>query len=408
MEHTPLNDFLWQTYHRLIAEINITHKRFLYSQLNLNHRLTGIIGARGVGKTTLLLQYIKEHLYSQNNAFYFSADSIYFNSTSILEYIEQLYHIQGITIFFIDEIHKYKNWSQELKNIYDAFPAIKIVFSGSSSIDLIEGTYDLSRRAKLLYLPGLSFREYLNFKTGSQFEAVDFQELVDTHQKIATRLSSLATISQHFKEYIEFGYYPIVFENRDDLYQALANVIEKTIYDDIASFYNLKTENLSHFKRIINFLATIPPGKVNSNNIAKNLHIDNKTAAHYLEILSRSGMIRVLFASAHGNQILRKPEKIYLDNTTLLSAVNVLLSTKSDLGTARELVFLQLMDGAKLPVFYSEIGDFAINEIVFEIGGKNKTGQQLKECDGKKIVVKDNILIGTKNEIPLYLFGFLY
>ncbi|MFN7096957.1 MAG: ATP-binding protein [Gammaproteobacteria bacterium] len=403
-----MNDFLWQTYHRLIAETELTNHRFLYDQLNLEHRLTGIIGARGVGKTTLLLQYIKEKLYTQGNAFYFSADSIYFNSITMLEYVDQLYRTQHIQFFFIDEIHKYANWNQELKNIYDAFPKIKIVFSGSSSIDLIEGTYDLSRRARLLFLPGLSFREYLNFKTDNQFPPITFEDLLTNHQALVTQLSSVTTIAKHFEEYMAFGYYPIVFENRDNLYSALSNVIEKTIYEDIANFYNLKTENLSHFKRIINFLANIPPGKVNINNVAKNLSIDNKTAAHYLKILSRSSMIRVLSSFAHGNQILRKPEKIYLDNTTLLSAVSTMISDKIDIGTLRELVFLQLTCGAGLPVFYSEVGDFLIKGTVFEVGGKNKTWQQLKAHNDKKILVKDNILIGSKNEIPLYLFGFLY
>lgn len=403
-----MNDFLWQTFHRLIAETTIVSHRFLYDQLSLQHRLTGVIGPRGVGKTTLLLQYIKNNLYHENNVFYFSADNTYFNEVSILNFVSELYQAHNIHLFFIDEIHKYANWNQELKNIYDSFPKIKVIFSGSSSIDLIEGAYDLSRRAKLLHLPGLSFREYLNIKTDNQFSAVTYDDLIQNHQKLAAKLSQISTIRKHFDEYVLFGYYPTVFENRENLYSALTNVIDKTIYEDIANFYNLKTSSLNHFKRILNFLASIPPGKVNTNNIARHLGIDNKTSEHYLDILQRAGMIKMLYPVAHGNQLLTKASKIYLDNTTLLATVNTFLSAKVDLGTQRELVFMQFLTGAGIKVFFPKQGDFQIGKTVFEVGGKNKTKQQLKEHDGKKIIVKDNILVGAQGEIPLYLFGFLY
>jgi hypothetical protein len=403
-----MNTFLWQTYHRLIAETTITTRRFLYDQLNLDHRLTGIIGSRGVGKTTLLLQYIKNNLYQNEGVFYFSADNTYFNEVSLVAFVNQLYQEQNIHIFFIDEIHQYPNWNQELKNIYDSFPKVKIFFSGSSSIDLITGTYDLSRRARLLHLPGLSFREYLHIKMGQAFAPVTFAELITNHQQLAAQLSQISTLKKHFEEYMLFGYYPIVFEGREHLYNAIANIIDKTIYEDIANFYNLKTSNLNHFKRIINFLASIPPGKIKTNNIAQHLSIDNKTVDHYLDILHKTSMIKMLQPVAHGNQILTKPAKIYLDNTTLLAAANVFLATSLDIGTQRELVLMQFIIGAGMQAFYPDKGDFQINDIVFEVGGKNKTMQQLAAYDGKKMLVKDNILVGLKNEIPLYLFGFLY
>ncbi len=403
-----MNDLLWQTYHRLIAETNVAQQRFLYHQLNLKHRLTGIVGPRGVGKTTMMLQYIKNELYAQSNVFYFSADNTYFNEISILEFVNELYLEKNIHIFFIDEIHKYANWNQELKNIYDSFPKVKIVFSGSSSIDLITGSHDLSRRARLLRLPGLSFREYLNIKTKNNFSAIGYDELIQQHQKIAANLSQISTILTHFEEYLRFGYYPIVFEGRDSLYEALAQVIDKTIYEDIANFYTLKTNNLNHFKRILNFLASIPPGKIKTNNLAKHLHIDNKTADHYLDILTRTGLVKTLYPVAHGKQILTKPDKVYLDNTTLLASINAFLSEEINIGTMRELSFMQSISGANIIPHYPKQGDFQIKNTVFEIGGKNKTKQQLKEHDGEKIIVKDNILIGSKNEIPLYLFGFLY
>lgn len=403
-----MNDFLWQTYHRLISDLKPTRHRFLYNELNLNHRLTGVIGQRGVGKTTLLLQYIKNELYEQNEVFYFSADNVYFNETSILSFVSDLYQSQNIHIFFIDEIHKYHNWNQELKNIYDSFPKVKVVFSGSSSINLIEGTYDLSRRAKLHHLPGLSFREYLNLTTDHQFDPITFQELIEHHQKLAAHFSQVSTITKHFEEYLLFGYYPIVFQGRDHLYEAISNVINKTVHEDIAEFYNLKTSNLNHFKRIINFLASIPPGEIKTNNLARHLGIDNKTADHYLAILEKTGMVKPLFPVASGNQILTKPAKIYLDNTTLHAAVNTFLFEQLDQGAQRELFFLQSTSGAGIKAFYPKEGDFQIKDTIFEVGGKNKTWKQLAAYKGKKILVKDNLLLGFKNEIPLYLFGFLY
>lgn len=403
-----MNDFLWQTYHRLLANLESKPRRFIYEQLSINQRLTGIIGPRGVGKTTVLLQFIKDKLYDQGQTFYFSADNTYFNEQTILAFVDELYTRQNIKYFFIDEIHQYPRWSQELKNIYDAFPEIKIFFSGSSSIDLIEGTYDLSRRAKLLHMPGLSFREYLNMKTGSQFSPIDFDDLLDNHMAIASQYSQAVTLLSYFSEYLRFGYYPFVFEGRDNLYHALETVIDKTIYEDIANFYTLKTNNLVHFKRILNFLASIPPGNITTNNIAKKLQIDNKTVDHYLYILQRAGMIKTLYPMAHGNQHLSKPSKIYLDNTTLLTAINTFLSEDLNTGTMRELFFLQSVCVKKTKLFYPAKGDFAVDKHIFEVGGRNKTWEQLKAFEGSKYLVKDDILIGSKNEIPLYLFGFLY
>ncbi len=402
-----MNEFLWQTYHRLIQDLDITTKRFLYDQFNLKNRLTGLIGARGVGKTTLLLQYIKNNLYPANNTFYFSADNTYFNEVTILEFVDELYQKKGITNVFIDEIHKYANWNQELKNIYDSYPKLKVVFSGSSSIDLAPGSYDLSRRAKLMYLPGLSFREYLNLLTGNTFPKLDFNDLLNKHVNFSAELSNTRMLLKHFDDYKNFGYYPFILQDKEELYEAIANIIEKTIYEDIANFYQLKTSSLKYFNRIINFLATIPPGQVNPNNIASKLNIDYKTVEHYLDILSKTGLVKKLYPLATGNQILTKPSKVYLDNSTLLAATNRFVATELNVGTQREVFFLQSVIGAKLQIFSHEKGDFSVDDVAFEIGGKNKTIQQLKNIK-KRIVAKDDILVGFNQEIPLYLFGFLY
>ena len=404
-------EFLKETTERLISSVQTSTYRYLYPHFNINSRLTGIIGPRGVGKTTLMLQYLKNHLYKDKNAFYFSADYIYFNTNSILSFVNQMFQEEGIEIFFIDEIHKYKfgDWSQELKNIYDSFPSIKIIFSGSSALDLVHGSYDLSRRAKMFYLQGMSFREYINFKANLAIEPIAFEELIKNYQSNNTLLMNIPKIMGYFKEYLSRGYYPFLFEEQDlhTYYEKISQIIEKTIFEDISQFYNLKTNNLFHLNKILNFLASIPPGQINIHNLAKNLSIDDKTTFNYLNMLNNTGLIRIIYPTANGNQILRKPEKIFLNNTTLLSTINKFLAKPVDQGNLRELFFIQSVENANIPVFYSKEGDYQVNEFIFEIGGKNKTKKQIKNSI-HALLVKDDILVSTKNEIPLYFFGFLY
>ncbi|WP_395946698.1 ATP-binding protein [Caedibacter taeniospiralis] len=402
-------DFLWQTHHRLLANVQLRHKRFIYPQLDSTSRLMGIIGARGVGKTTLLLQHIRSNESLYRNSFYFSADNLYFNENSLLSVVDENYHKMNVRYFYIDEIHKYPNWNQELKNIYDAYPDVKVVFSGSSSIDLISGSYDLSRRAHMLTLPGLSFREYLNFTQNLDHPAIGFDELMNNHQSISGKLAGVPLLFEHFTQYLLYGYYPIVFElGQALLYDALQSVVEKTIYEDIAFHFHLKTSSLLQFKRILNFLASAPPAKAKTNTFATRLGIDNKTVDSYLQILEKTHLIKKLYAGGSGSQLLSKPDKLYLENTTMLAMINTLLSTDLDKGVLRELAFFQFVQGANLPIHYPKLGDFQIKEFIFEVGGKNKTGSQLASLSHNKYLVKDDLSIGYGNSIPLYLFGFLY
>lgn len=404
-----MSDLLRNTYYRLINELNIPTYRYLYDSFGVADRLTGLIGPRGVGKTTLLLQYIKNKVKNPQDAFYFSADHIYFSKVTLFEFVQQLYETEDLRLFFIDEIHKYRNWNQELKNLYDSFPRLKIVFSGSSSADLLKGAHDLSRRAVLRYLRGLSFREYLNFKTGGSHVAFDFETLTSQQVEVSLELSQIPRLRGHFAEYLKEGYYPFVFEGGGHYYEKIEALIEKTIFSDIASFYNLHTASLYHFKKILYFLATIPPGDISTHNLAHNLGIDDKTALHYIRILQATGLVRLLFPDHRGSQLIRKPEKVYLDNTTLLHAICRGLGQEVDTGSARELFFLSTMENAGETVFYSrQAGDFKAGGMVFEIGGKGKSGKQVRRAADKAFVVKDGILTGSKTIMPLYLFGFLY
>lgn len=391
----------------LLAQVPHKHYRYLYPQLSLANRLLGIVGPRGVGKTTLMLQFIKNKLAeSLNKTLYFSADHIFFSQTSLVEFVHDAYFNHGIRYFFIDEIHQDKHWTQALKNIYDSYPEAHIMFSGSSSIDLIQGTYDLSRRAILRHLEGLSFREYLNFTTDSNHPVISAADLLQNAAQFDAFFLSLQPIKQHFNTYLREGYYPFIFSDEEDYYQRINRIIDKTIYEDIALFYKLKTENLHCMKRILSYLTTIPPGQVNTNNLARYLSMDNKTVFHYLTILSESGLIHLLHPQSSGNQMLRKVEKIYLNNTTLQYALNDQLASAVEMGTIRELFFIQSLMNSGIPVYYNKHGDFEIDSTIIEIGGKNKTRAQISQVGG--LLVKDDITTSTPLTIPLYYWGFCY
>jgi len=398
-------EFLIETYHRLIDELEITTQRYLYPFFGLKDRLTGIIGPRGVGKTTLLLQYIKNELYKNKVTFYFSADSVFFDSLTLLEFVSDLYKNGGYRIIFIDEIHKYANWNQELKNIYDSFPKLHVVFSGSSMLDLVHGSYDLSRRAVLYYLKGMSFREYLNFHGSTKWDPIAWDKLISGKETNPGKIDRLKTV---FQNYLERGYYPFLAENSLTYYEKLRRIVDKTIYEDIANYYHLNTSNLQYFKKILSYLSNIPPGEINTNNLGKHLGIDHKTAAHYLQILNDVGLIRIIYPKEGGAISIRKPAKIFLNNTTLLYALAKFTGGQATKGIERELFFFQSVVDAGKEVFYSKVGDFSVENNIFEIGGKKKNSRQIRETAQTAYLVKDDILFPHGNVLPLHYFGFLY
>ena len=400
--------FITETFHRLIDELPFSKTRYLYSSFELRNRLTGLIGPRGVGKTTLLLQYIKNELFKEKKCFYFSADLIYFRETNLLEFVKDLHVLEGYQIIFIDEIHKYQNWSQELKNIYDSFPSLKIVFSGSSMLDLVEGSHDLSRRAKLYRLHGMSFREYLNLSMDISLPPVLIRDYLEDPASSLKILKIPPKISSLFEKYLKEGYYPFIFEDPHSYHEKITRIIEKTIFEDIANYYSLKTQNLYLFKKILVYFASIPPGEVNVNNLAKHLGIDHKTAEHYLHILISVGLLRELNLYEGGGNYLRKPSKFVLNHTNLMHTLQQYVDQPVCKGMERELFFIQSMQNAGIELFYSKQGDYRTAQSIFEIGGKNKTRKQIQDAELPAYLVKDEILLPFKGEIPLFLTGFLY
>lgn len=392
---------------RLIEHVQTKHYRYLYDKLSLDARLLGLVGPRGVGKTTMILQYLKNHPDIHSQAIYFSADHIFFSQISLYEFVENLYLTEGTRLFFIDEIHKYRNWNQELKNLYDGFPSIRIVFSGSSSLDLVRGSFDLSRRGILLRLPGMSFREYLNFSEDIAMSPVSYDQLLSGQHSLRQDLIKIHRIKGIFNDYLQRGFYPFSIEDPEYFSERLLSVIEKTIFEDIANFYKLKTDNLAVFKKILSFLSSIPPGNINAHNIAKNISMNDRTIAGYLQILQESGLVQMIYPYEGGNISLRKPEKIFLNNTNIQYALENDFGKPIDIGSIRELMFIQMLKGASKRVYFSKTGDYQVGDTLFEIGGPNKTRKQIKTAKNA-YVVKDNLVATARHEIPLMYFGFLY
>lgn len=378
--------------------------RELYNEIDFSQRLIWIIWPRWVGKSTILIKYLSFNNLSRS--LYISADNIYFLENKLFDFALKFKREYDGNLLIIDEIHKYKNWQQELKNIYDSLPDMKIIFSWSSSIDLKWWNYDLSRRAKLYFLSWFTFREYVNYKYSLNIPKTSFEEIINNHLSIAQNFPNIPII-KYFKEYLEMGYYPYyVNENQKDN-SKIIETINKTIYDDIANFYNVKTENLIYFKKILNYLSIIEPWEVNSNKISKTLQIDNKTVNTYLEILENWWLIKFLLKDVYGYNIMKNTSKIYLDNTNLVYAINSFLQTQVKVWLLRETFFINAVSNTSNKISFSKQWDFLVNNYVVEIWWGNKTFKQIKDQKQNWFLILDDIIVWEKNIIPLWLFGMI-
>ncbi|MBI5620525.1 ATP-binding protein [Candidatus Gottesmanbacteria bacterium] len=400
-------DTLIEIYHRLLTEMVPSYQRKFYEDFSLDNRLMGIIGARGVGKTTFLIHYLREHYHDSSQALYLSADHLYFTDHSLLSVVDQFVKDFDGKLLCIDEIHRYKNWNQELKNIYDSYPTLSVIFSGSSSVDLIRGKYDLSRRAILKTMYGFSFREFLEIKEKTQYPVLSLDEICRSADTHAHRLAKTPKLLGLLKHYLKEGYYPthLEMENYASYSQSLRGIVDKIIYQDVSSFYSLNTSNLDTLRKIIYFFAISEPGSVNINRLAGSLKKDYTTIAQYVQILRDTGLLRFLLQNKQGHALVRDAEKIYLDNSNLLWTMNDEVGHTPLIGLLRELFVVSAMQNAGYHVFFSRYGDIECDDRVFEIGGKSKTLSQLQGRNG--YLVKDDILTGNTKTIPLYLFGFL-
>ncbi|MFA5917678.1 MAG: AAA family ATPase [Candidatus Gracilibacteria bacterium] len=397
----------------LVSATDLSFVRNIYDEIDWSQKLIGIVGQRGIGKTTLLLQYLK--INNLKKGVYFSADNINIIKYGLYEVINNLYFKEGKREFFIDEIHKYQNWNQELKNIYDDFVDIKIVFSGSSSIDIIKGKYDLSRRLTLYRMTGFSFREYLNKTKKLNLKSYSLEEILKNHENLSKEIHNQIgnEIISDFGMYLKSGYYPFSFESDilETFYNKLLGTIDKLIYEDISNFYKLDSLNLEKLRKIIIFFAFSTPGELSINSLKEKLGLAYDTVVNYLDILQEVGLIRGLSTFGVISKTIRKSKKIYIDNTNIIYAIQNETGFNLEIGTLREIFFLNQLSN-KYKVFFSDIGgDFLINigenKYIFEVGGKNKTKKQIKNLSNS-FVVSDDIIFGSQNKIPLYLFGFIY
>ncbi|MFA5917419.1 MAG: AAA family ATPase [Candidatus Gracilibacteria bacterium] len=393
-----------------ILSVSLDYKRYLYNDLeNINEKIVGIVGLRGIGKTTILLQVARRN---PKNSVYFSMDSVFVKGKTIFDIVEDLYKNYDFKYFFIDEIHKYKDWEQDLKTLYDFFDDIKIYFSGSSSIDLIKGNYDLSRRGLLFHLNKFSFREFLYLKYKLSLENIKLDVLLKDYKNLSLSIYTKENkIGKYFKEYLSFGELGFAFNTEEKYYNdKFGNIINKIIYEDISSFYNLKTENINYFFEILKFIANSSPSDINYSNIAKLLHTTPDTVKFYINILSEIGLINIFGVEGKISVNFRKTKKIMFELTAFLQYFSDNLNTENTIGSIRESFVISMLNKFG-KVFYPEKGDVLFvydkNKYVFEIGGKNKTFKQIKNIENS-FLIKDDIEIAKEREIPIWLFGFLY
>ncbi len=400
---------LIQDYRRLLSELGPVYERGIYKKMQSAQRIVGIVGSRGVGKTTYILHYLKTKYAKSSQVLYVSADDLYFADNKLVDLVEKFVSLYDGKLLCIDEIHKYPNWSQELKNIYDKYKNLKIIFSGSSSIDLIKEKYDLSRRAVLRHLPGLSLREFLEMKLGKKYATLTMAEIIAGKKKDLAELAKIPRLLGLFQEYLRIGYYPLFkdFKDQVDIYDALEGVIDKVVYMDIAAYYSLKTVTLPVFRKILYFIHTSKPSAININRIAKSLGKDHTDVANYLDMMTESGLLRYLLIDKAGHALIRNAEKVYLNNPNLAYTLEKVSGKKVEKGQLRELFFIASLENAGHKVFYSKIGDVKCDNYVFEIGGGSKDLSQIKD-QKNAFVVADDILFRDAKKIPLYLFGFLY
>lgn len=386
---------LYQKFETLLQNTTTDFKRYLHEKVSWDNRMIGIIGARGVGKTTLILQHIKENLDSKK-ALYVSADDMYFGENKLFDLADDFYKNAG-EYLFIDEIHKYSDWSRELKNIYDSFPSIKIVFTGSSVLDILKGSADLSRRAIIYKLHGLSFREYLKLFHNYETEVYSLKQIVNNE----VRLTDIKHPLPLFNDYLKRGYYPFGLENEMDI--RLGQIIVQTLETDIPQYANLNVGTSRKLKRLLSIIAESVPFKPNFSKISEIIGVSRNSLDDYFTFMEKAGLIGQLRNESSGIRGLGKVDKVYLDNTNIIFN---LIGDKSNIGNIRETFFFNQMR-LKNEIISSEKADFVIDNYTFEIGGKNKQQKQI-EKDANSFVIKDDIEFGYLNVIPLWAFGFNY
>jgi len=404
MKYTKGNymlDKLFQKSNQILKLQDYKYKRYFYHTINFDDKMVGILGSRGVGKTTVIIQYLNSLDIPKHKKLYFSADSIITSSASLYDIADE-FSKSGGEVLAIDEIHKYKDFEKELKEIYD-FLDLKVIFSGSSALQLEHKKADLSRRAVLYRVKGLSFREFLELKLDMKFKSYTLEDILENHIDIADEITNKIKPFEYFKEYLQCGYFPYYFENNETYSIKLEETVNTVIESDLPIIFNIEPQSIQKLKQLVSLICSSKPYQLNITNLSKKIGINRNTLYQYIHYLTMGNIFNSLKAKTKGDNIFSKPQKLYLNNPNLSYSY----CSSNEIGTIREQFFLNMLS-QKCDVAYPKIGDFLINEkYTFEVGGKDKGFGQIKNVTDS-YVVADDIEIGFGNKLPLWLFGFLY
>jgi hypothetical protein len=395
---------LYDKYLKKIAGTQTGFVRSIMSEINWNARLIGIKGARGVGKTTLLLQYIKLHLNTEfQSALYVSLDNIWFSDNKLVDLVDT-FAKRGGKYLFLDEVHKYPGWSVELKNIYDDYPELKLVFTGSSLLEILNARADLSRRSIVYTMQGLSFREYLGLLLDIDFKAYSLQDILQDHHLITRDIVSQIKPLKYFSTYLQSGYYPF-FNEQPDLYHIrLEEVVNMILELELPLLRNVDVSYIGKLKQLLYVISESAPFIPNINKLSERIGLNRQTLLYYLFYLNEAHLTYSIYKDASGISILQKPDKLFLENTNLMYTFR---GKEMNEGNARETFFANQLRYRYLLEFPVQ-GDFLVDrKYTFEIGGKGKDKHQIQNLPDAYIA-SDNIEYGFDNKIPLWLFGFLY
>ena len=389
---------------RLLSHLDARYKRSLMAEINWDARLIAIRGARGVGKTTMLLQHIKDNYGTDPTvALYASLDHLYFTRHSLIDLADE-FHKKGGKCLCLDEVHKYEGWSREIKNIYDGFPDLKIVFTGSSLLNILNAEADLSRRCVSYDLQGLSFREYLLFKEGISLPIISLEDLLQHPLEASEKVVNVCKPLKYFDRYLQEGYYPFFLEKNIDYLTQVQKVVSLILEIELPQLGNVDIANVRKLKSLLSVVSSGVPFAVDISKMAQTAELNRNTIVTYLAHLNRAKLLNMLYSDLQNLKRMQKPDKIYMENCNLLHALSL---SHVESGTERETFFVNQL-AYHHQVEYANQGDFLIDRTyTIEVGGQSKDGKQIATVPNAYIAA-DGIEYALGNKIPLWLFGFLY
>ena len=398
-------DTLFEKQEAMLRATSMEIVRSFMDSINWNAPMLCIRGPRGVGKSTLLRQYIKQHFNSgSEEVLYCSLDWVYFSQHSILEVAANFYK-RGGKLLVIDEVHKYEGWSREVKETAETYPTLQLMLSGSSLLKLLDGDADLSRRCRGYDMPGLSFREYLQFYKGITLPVYSLEELVAAPKEIAAEVNNVCRPLQHFHEYLRYGYYPFYLTNPIDYYALIEQTTNYVIDVELPQQRKVNPANCRKIKALLNVLAQQVPYDVDISKLSSASSLQRNTVLEYLNHLDNAKLINLLFSDNVSVKKMQKPDKIYLENPNLLYA---LATTPVNIGTARECFTVNQLSHNHTVEYGKAQGDFRVDgKWTFEVGGNGKSFRQIADIPNS-FILADDIEMPRGNKLPLWMIGFLY